>query len=401
MRNSFSKMLAFPAAVQMIMEQAEHFPLKTEKKALALAYHHTVAENIYAEHDRPEADISAMDGYAFCHADMLMAEDGLPVVSKTVAGADPLPLQQGTAQAILTGARIPQGADCVMAGERMQYDPETGYVMPTQALADKGGNIRRVGEEFTRGTLLVRKGQVLEWSHIAVLASQNIDSVKVVCPLRVALVANGGELSTQAQDRRADSNTPMLAAMLKTFGVTPKTYLAASDDQTHLMRVLEEAWQDADCIVTTGGISVGDTDNVLDAFKSLGAEPLFRGVKIRPGKPISVLKHGNKLAFCLPGNPGASALCAKIFLMPYLYAAVGAAQPDLISGIADFSFEPIADTTHFIPVSRQKTSEGWRFTLLPTVGASDVRVLTQAAAFLEVSPQQPIRKGHMCWATPL
>ncbi|WP_240554525.1 molybdopterin molybdotransferase MoeA [Acetobacter cibinongensis] len=394
-------MLAFPAAVQMIMEQAELFPLKIEKKALAQACHRTVAEDIYAEHDRPEADISAMDGYAFCHADMQTAAHGLPVVSKTVAGADPLPLQQGTAQAILTGARIPQGANCVMAGERMHYNSETGCVMPAQVLAEKGGNIRRVGEEFTRGTLLVHKGQILDWPYIAVLASQNIDSVKVVCPVRVALVANGGELSMHAQDKRADSNTPMLAAMLKIFGVTPKTYLAASDDQAHLMSVLEEAWQDTDCIVTTGGISVGDTDNVLDAFKALGAEPLFRGVKIRPGKPISVLKHGNKLAFCLPGNPGASALCAKIFLMPYLYAVMGADQPDLISGIADFSFEPLADTTHFIPVSRHKTSEGWCFTLLPTVGASDIRVLTQAVAFLEVSPQHPIRKGQICWAIPL
>ncbi|MDN7356309.1 molybdopterin molybdotransferase MoeA [Acetobacter senegalensis] len=402
MRNSFTGLVDYPTALQLVLACAEKRSDQAENVPLSHSNGRIAAQDVLAVSDRPVADISAMDGYAFAHSAMAAAPAGLRVVGQKVAGDMPSALKMGEAQGILTGARIPPGADCVMAGERMQLDLQTECVRPLHALAEQGANIRRKGEEFTRGTCLVRRGQALDWRHIALLASQNVQHVAVVRPLRIAVVANGAELAADAPDARADSNTPMLAALLASAGAEVETHVVSSDDADQLRAVLCSAWEHSDMLVTTGGISVGDTDNVLDVLKELGAGVLFRGVKIRPGKPLSILEQDGKLAFCLPGNPGASAVCALVFLLPYLRSVMGDAhRPVLIAGTVDFELASVCDTTHFVPVFCQSDGLGWRISLLPTVGASDIIVLTRANALLRVDPHAPVIAGQTRWVMPL
>ncbi|MGV4877710.1 molybdopterin molybdotransferase MoeA [Acetobacter indonesiensis] len=402
MRNMFTGMVDYATALQLILacvapEREHHDVLPLSQLSGRIA-----AQDILAKEPRPVADISAMDGYAFSHAAMASASAGLPVVGQSIAGDMPAPIPSGAALAILTGSRIPSGADCVMAGERMQYDEHTGLVKPLQTLAAQGANIRKAGEEFTQGTVLVQRGQVLDWRHIALMASQGMTHGRVMKPINVAIIANGAELAPDAADSRTDSNTPMLAAMVASVGAESQTYQVYSDDAEELETVLSKAWNVADVIVTTGGISVGNTDNVLDALKNIGTETVFRGVKIRPGKPLSVMQRAGKLAFCLPGNPGASAICALAFLLPYLCAAMGKSNSmTLQPGVVDFDFNPVCDTTHFVPVRCLPSQNGWQISHVSSVGASDIRVFTQATALLRVDAEKPVVSGQVCWVLPL
>lgn len=402
MRNSFSNMLSYAAALQCVETWAKKSSRPSCVVPLTQAVGRITATAIFACSNRPETDVSAMDGYAFAHAAMASAPEGLSIQGLTVAGAQPVALPDGYAQKILTGASVPQGADCVMAMERMVQAPNSERIRPLQALAEKGANIRRVGEEFKQGDLLVPCGQRLDWRHIALLACQKIHTVTVVQPLHIALVANGAELSSAAAECRADSNTPMLVALFESYGAKVTPFLVASDDQNALTATLEEALHKADIVVTTGGISVGMTDNVMDAFLSLGAHALFRGIKMRPGKPVSLFEKEGKLAFCLPGNPGASALCAQVLVVPYLRSVMGQ-QPEalLLPGRVEFAFAALPDTTHFVPVAATATAQGYVFTQLPTVGASDIIVLSQAAAFLQVNPAETIAQNQMCQVVSL
>lgn len=401
MRNSFTSMVTCDTALRLIAECAKNTALQSIRVPLGEAAGRIAAEDVCAVTARPEADISAMDGYAFDHAAMQAAPAGLPVAGQTTAGDMPMPLPTGQALGILTGARIPQGADCVMARERMHLT-ETGCVMPAKQLADKGANIRRAGEEFSQGHILLARGTRLDWRHIALLACQGIADVAVTRPVRVALVSNGAELAADASDARADSNSPMLAALLREAGVEVVLHSVPSDNEQKLSQTLGQAWDEADVLVTTGGISVGQTDNVLDALSSLGAQTVFRGVTIRPGKPLTVMTKGVRKAFCLPGNPGASAICALVFLLPYLRAVMGvSAAPPMIAGVTDFAFTPVAGTTHFIPVSCQPDHQGWRLSALPTVGSSDIIVFSRAAALLRVDPDAPVEPGQTRWVLPL
>lgn len=400
MRNSFTGMVACDTALRLIAGCAAQFPVRVIRVPLADALGRCAAEDVHAVSARPEADISAMDGYAFAHAAMAAASGGLPVAGQTVAGDLPEPLASGFAQSVLTGARIPLGADCVMAKERMRL-AEHGRVMPDRALAEKGANIRRAGEEFPRGETLLARGTRLDWRHSALLACQGFTDVAVVAPVRVAVVSSGAELAVDAPDARADSNSPMLAALLREAGAEVVLHTVPSDSPEALSAALAEAWAEADVLVTTGGISVGQTDNVLDALRGLGAETLFRGVTIRPGKPLTVLTHRQRVAFCLPGNPGASAICAVVFLLPYIRAAMDTSAPACIPGAVDFAFTAVAGTTHFIPVSCYAAAEGWRFLAVPTVGASDIIAFSRASALLRVDPETPAEVGQVRWALPL
>lgn len=401
MRNSFASMVDCDTALRLIMDYAERASVHHAVRVpLAEATGRIAAEDLCAVTARPEADISAMDGYTFDHAAMQAAQAGLPVAGQMAAGALPPPLPAGQAFGILTGARIPQGADCVMAKERMHLT-EAGCVQPVRALAEKGANIRRAGEEFPQGAVLVTHGARLDWRHVALLACQGQTDVAVVRPVRVAVVSNGAELAADAADARADSNSPMLAALLHDVGAEVMQYSVPSDNEQKLSQTLARAWAETDVLVTTGGISVGQTDNVMDALSSLGAETVFRGVTIRPGKPLTVMAHGRRLAFCLPGNPGASAICALVFLLPYLRAVMGGATSAcMVPGIADFAYIPVAGTTHFIPVSSHHEAQGWRLSPVPTVGASDIIVFSRASALLRVDPAYPVEVGQTRWVLP-
>ncbi|WP_019091831.1 molybdopterin molybdotransferase MoeA [Komagataeibacter europaeus] len=397
--NAFTRLVDYPTALRLVLACAAGSARPMTRVPLAQATGRVAAADILATTCRPPADISAMDGYAFAH-DAMAAHAPLPVAGRTVAGDRPEPLAPGHARAILTGARIPAGADCVMAAERMAV---VGHaVAPATPLAARGANIRRQGEEFATGTRLVARGQVLDWRHVALLAAQGLRDVPVTRRPRVSVLSNGAELAAGAASACPDSNAPMLASMLGAIGARVSTHAAPTDDVAAQAAHLRAAIGGADMVVTTGGISVGGTDHMLDILRDMGADVVFRGVAIRPGRPLTVLELGGRTIFCLPGNPGAAAICALMFVRPYLRAVMGADTPQpAIPATAGFTADAPAGVTQFIPVTLHHGPDGACCRRVPTVGASDIIAFSRADALLAVTAENPIRAGQVIWGMPL
>ncbi len=378
--------------------EIEHIPLSQANGRI-------LANELHAVVPRPEADISAMDGYAFCCADIPVPGQhsaAIPLQNYIVAGDQPEAHRRGTAATILTGARLPAGADCVIARERVTIQDGMLHF----ALSDMtvGRNIRRAGEEFAAGARLLPAGQKLDWRHIALLASQNIKHLAVYRPRRVGVLANGAEFGAHAQDCRAEINTPMLTAMLAAMGLPVLHRVVGSDSQQDLQAAVSELAAQSDILITTGGISVGETDNILPVMKSLGASCLFRKVKIRPGKPFTVMLLGQKPVFCLPGNPGAAAICAQFFVLPFLRSLTGAepkgSAPAIMRGRSSFSYAPPADATCFVPVYYAQSGKEGVFSLVPSQGSSDVLCFSHASGILHVPAGSSINVGDWCEAIP-
>ena len=320
---------------------------------------------------------------------------GLPIVGHVAAGDRPTPLPEGAACVILTGARIPEGADCVMARERTHV--LRNRVTLTDQTARTGLNIRRAGEEFPRGKCLLHRGQSLDWRHIPLLLSQGITDVSVYRPITVRVLANGAEFAFQADDAREELNTHMLAAMLRSDTVHVTRQVAASDSQEELRSALLHCVEQSDIIVTTGGISVGQTDHVLSVLLQLGASCVFRRISMRPGKPMTVMRLDRKIVFCLPGNPGAAALCAQLFVIPFLKAMIPSSDSPSngvpVRGRSTFAYTPPQDATCFLPVSILPEGDERQFSLVPSVGSSDILCLTRADGIMRVDSGQPLQVG--------
>ncbi|MFT8541039.1 molybdopterin molybdotransferase MoeA [Acetobacter sp.] len=353
---------------------------------------------------RPEADISAMDGYAFCCADIAdtgLATSTIPLRDYVVAGDQPTPHHRGTAATILTGARLPAGADCVIARERVEVRNGLLHLAPSDIAVGK--NIRQTGEEFAAGSPLLTASQKLDWRHIALLVSQNITQVPVYKPCRVGVIASGAEFAQSAPDSRAEINTPLLHAMLTRQGAHVTSRVVCSDSREDLLAVISELAEQSDILLTTGGISVGQTDNVLPVMEQLGASCLFRRVKIRPGKPFTLMQLGSVPVFCLPGNPGATAICAQVFVLPFLRSFMEHRQAlmsfPVLHGRSSFSHPSLSDATGFVPVTCAQSGMETVFSLVPSKGASDILCFSRADGLLLIPPGQAITIGDWCSAT--
>ncbi len=397
-------MVAYDEAQMLLAACMQNIPLlQIEFVSISDASGRVLAEDVRAIISRPEADISAMDGYAFRCADMEKAGSvGLPLAGQIVAGDTPPPLAKGVACSILTGARIPAGADCVVAQERTSITD--GRVHLLEQNARNGLNIRRSGEEFCKGDMLLEHGQKLDWRHLPILAHQGKEQVAVYKRPKVCVVANGAEFGLAATDYRTELNTQFLAAMLQSEGASVTRCVCGSDCVEDLHKRLHQCAQEADVLITTGGISVGQTDHVLPVLSQMGARCLFRRVKMRPGKPMTVMQLGQKMVFCLPGNSGAAAICAQLFVVPFLRCLAGEKQKKNknmpVEGQSSFSYVAATDTTCFLPVAFTENKGRNLISLVRSVGASDILCLTQATGLVQVSPGQALQVGEMCKMIP-
>lgn len=289
-----------------------------------------LAEAVMARLDVPSFDNSAMDGYALHHRD---AGRRLPISQRIAAGSPVQPLEDGSCARIFTGGEIPPGADCVVMQERVEVTGDTALV-PADIAA--GDNIRRRGRDVASGSTLLEAGTRLEAAALGHLAGQGITEVEVRRRPRVALLSTGDEIVDPGQSlgpgQLYNSNRPMLRRLLERFGVTLVMTASIPDDPAATREVLAEAASQADIVVTTGGVSVGEEDHVKAAVESLGQLDLWR-LAIRPGKPLALgripRRDGETRFVGLPGNPVSSFVGAWLFLRPLVGSMLGC--PALVS----------------------------------------------------------------------
>ncbi len=276
-----------------------------EAAALRAALDRVLGEDVRALANVPAQTNSAMDGYAFQGADLAPSAATRLALIGTAAAGHPFAGEVGSGQCvrILTGAPIPAGADTVVLQENVTRD---GQVVQIDEPPVPGENVRAAGEDIAAGTLALAAGTVLGPAELGVLASLGLPEARVRRRPRVSFFSTGDELrevgSTLADGQIYDSNRYTLHGLLSRLDVEHVDLGVVPDDPGALAEALRGAAADADLVVTTGGVSVGDADHVKATLAELG-EVLFRAVHMKPGRPAAFGRIGDTPYFGLPGNP--------------------------------------------------------------------------------------------------
>ena len=260
----------------------------TESVTLTAARGRVLAEAVTSAVDVPPLDNSAVDGYAVASADLASGREcRLPMSQRIAAGQVGAPLQPGTAARIFTGAPLPPGADAVV----MQEDTETdGNTVLIKVAVTSGMNVRSRGQDLSKGGVALPAGRRLRPQDMGLLASAGVGEVTVWRRLKVAIASTGDELVEPGQQAGPgqiyNSNRYTLLGMLASLGVEVIDLGIIEDTPEATERALLQAADEADCIITSGGVSVGEEDHVKDAVERLGRLELWK-LAIKPGKPLA------------------------------------------------------------------------------------------------------------------
>ena len=313
-----------------------------------------LAEDIVASFNSPEYPTSAMDGYALKHEDQALKE--LKISAINPAGADEiLTLTSGEVIKTFTGSIMPLDSDTLIPIENVTANGDKIVINEEVPFAF---SVREVGENFKEGEVLIKKGTKIDFAQIAVLASLNYVTVKVYQPPRVAIIATGSELLDLGEEQTKksqirSSNNYTIEAIVKKHNATPIQLGCIGDNVENIKKVFKEALEQADIVVSTGGVSVGDFDFVKDVVRDeLGAEVLFKGVVIKPGQHIMVAKVDNKVILALPGFAYSSTVTALVYLLPILYKYMNADyEPMILKAILKSKFIKKSKKTEFTPAN--------------------------------------------------
>ena len=370
-----------------------------------------LGEPIVAERDQPPFARSTRDGYAVRSADLSAAAvAGLRVAGLVRAGEQwtGAPVAQGEALEIMTGAPMPDGADAVLMVEHGRLDEETTLHPETGRQLRPGENVVPRGAEAQAGAELVPAGRLLGAAEVALAASCGYAQVRVTARPRVAILATGDELvelsATPEPWQIRNSNSYALAALVAAEGGEPVRLPVARDQHEDLRARVAEG-RKADLLLLSGGVSMGKFDLVEEALSEAGAEFVFTGTKIQPGRPLvfgrlpkSVNATGQGVGesatrgddaawtyfFGLPGNPISTEVCFRLFVTPLLRALAG--RTELPPRFAEAKLaEDVAGgsrVTRFLPASITSDWLGVTVRTVPWQGSGDLAANARANGFV-------------------
>jgi molybdopterin molybdotransferase len=294
----------------------------TETLPLYQASNRILAQDLEALVDVPPADNSAMDGYALRMADL--DKPVIEISQRIAAGQAPTPLQKGTCARIFTGAETPAGAELVVMQEETEQ-VEGGIRIIGEHKA--GAFIRRAGQDVQQGTQVLTHGTRLSARHLGVLASMGIAEVQVYRPLKVAVISTGSELVNPGESLAAgqiyNSNRYQMAGLLADLNMQFVDLGIVEDSAEATLKALQQAAEQADVVVTSGGVSVGEEDYVKASVEALGELKVWK-LAIKPGKPLAYGRIGDTPFFGLPGNPASVLVTFMVIARPYLLTLQGA-----------------------------------------------------------------------------
>lgn len=308
-------LLAVDEAVARI--DASIRPLPVETVAVSQALGRVLAGPAHSAHPLPPFDQSAVDGYAVRHADLAEGSKRLALAGVIAAAPQPaMPiLAPGTAMRIFTGGLLPAGADTVVRQESCQRDGDTVVVLASIA---NGADIRRCGEERAAGAEIAPAGTLIGPGVVGALALAGVREIAVRARPRVVVLVTGDEVVPGGAPLQLgqvpDANGPLLVAQLAQWGCPALRVEHVPDDEPAIRDALQRAFADADIVLTTGGVSVGDYDFVPMASERLGAERVLWKVAQKPGMPLYVARHGKTLLFGLPGNPASVLVNLQVYV---------------------------------------------------------------------------------------
>lgn len=410
--------------------------LRTDRVPLGAALGHVLARPVRADRDLPPFDRAAVDGFAIRLSTPWQGEHRFRVVGRVAAGEIfSGTLRPGAAVRIMTGAPVPRGADGVVMIERSELlDGGDVIVRGAFETVDGRPGLAPRGEDARRGELLLPRGRRLEPSDLAVLASVGCVDVPVVAMPRVALINTGPEVVRPSvrpgPTQIRNSNGPLLRALLEGGGLASiVSEQTTPDTQGAIVRAITRAEkQDADVILLTGGVSMGDFDLVPAAVTEAGYRTCFHRVALRPGKPLLFATAGDRrrgaeggrggkrgrtaepaavsrALFGLPGNPVSVLATAWEFVLPYLRAAAGRSEtgPFALTAAAPARIARKPGLTHFVLASLSTAPDGaLQVREVTWNGSGDFVAASRANAIVPLDADSPVvEAGARCVVHPL
>ncbi|MFC2081036.1 gephyrin-like molybdotransferase Glp [Bacteroidota bacterium] len=320
-------MIKLEKAIELAIENAIKYP--AEKISLDNTPGKVLAEDIVSDTDMPPFNKSAMDGFACRKGDI---SSSLEIIETIPAGRLPeKKIQPGTCSRIMTGAPVPDGADCVIM---VEYTEEVGKDRIRFTGEMIHHNICFRGEDIKKGDVLLRKGLIIGSAEIAVMASAGYSRVSVSRQPVVGIAATGNELYPPGQELPEgairDSNSHQLQAQVRETGLKTINRGIVKDTREEISSVLAELGKKTDVILLTGGVSVGDFDLVPEQLEKAGYRKIFHKVAIKPGMPLWFGLKNGIYCFGLPGNPVSTFVQFEYVIKPFLYALMGAEFKSLI-----------------------------------------------------------------------
>lgn len=399
------RVLPYPEALAEVLAAAASLPsgtapsLRPERLSLLAAQGRTLAEPVRADRDQPPFPRSTRDGYAVRAAD-LSTGTPLRLIGLLRAGEQWRGPALGTGEAleIMTGAPAPEGADAVLMVEHAAVSNEVNLQPLAGRTLQPGDNIVPRGAEALTGTALIPAGRAIGAPEIALAASCGYAELAVYPRPRVAILATGDELVELTETPEAwhirNSNSYALAALVTSAGGAPQRLPIARDTRDDLRDRLATA-RETDLLLLSGGVSMGKYDLVEDALCEAGAEFLFTGTLIQPGKPLVFGRlpqssgtpgepAGWTYFFGLPGNPISTEVCFRLFVTPLLRALAGGTDlpPRFAEGRLAEDIRGGAKVTRFLPAEIVGDWQGVSVRQIPWHGSGDLAANGRANGFV-------------------
>ena len=371
---------------------------------LAEACGRVLAVDLRSPIDVPAHDNSAMDGYAFDGAALRRDAPLALQATGTVYAGRPLDgaIAAGQCVRIMTGAVMPAGTDTVVPVELVQVQgaPQSGVVHIAPGVIQRGENRRRRGEDLAAGTPALSAGRVLRPADLGLAASLGLTTVRVMRPLKVALFSTGDEVVEPGAALPAgciyDSNRFALAAAVRRLGMEVLDLGLVRDDRDQLAAVVLRALQQADVVVTSGGVSAGDADYTRDVLARHGDIGFWK-VAMRPGRPFAfgpLRRPGSDVPswlFGLPGNPVAALVTFYAFVREALLVIAGATPVPLptLSARCTVAIRKRPGRTEFQRAVVERAADGgWQVRPVGSQGAGVLRSMSEANALVVLAHDQ-------------
>ncbi|MEG1969572.1 MAG: molybdopterin molybdotransferase MoeA [Burkholderiaceae bacterium] len=385
-------MLTFDQALEQLMAGAR--PIETREVVNTLeANGRVLARDLVSGMAVPAMDNSQMDGYALRAADATAAPLSLPVSQRIAAGHVGAPLAAGTVARIFTGAVVPPGADAIVPQEATVAGE--GAVMIKEPPA-AGAWIRRAGSDIEAGATILAAGCKLGPADVGLAASVGLAALEVFGRVKVAVFFTGDELVMPGEPlppgRIYNSNRFMLRGLLETLGCEVIDLGNIPDTRAATIAAFERAAGQADLILTSGGVSVGEEDHVKPAVEALGSLALWQ-IAIKPGKPLAYGEVGGVPFIGLPGNPVSSFVTFLLFARPYLLRRQGVSHTGVVATEmrADFDW-PRADRRREFLRVRRNAAGG--LDLFPNQNSAVLTSCSWADGLVDLPAGQTVARGQ-------
>ncbi|MDE1921187.1 MAG: molybdopterin molybdotransferase MoeA [Candidatus Omnitrophica bacterium] len=370
-------MISPSEAHRLILNAARLFPVETIP--LTKAVGRVLREDIKSDRDQPPFSKSLMDGIAVSYEAWIKGQRKFNIEAVVAAGVSPKPLKKPSGCVrIMTGAVVPKGCDCVVPVEQVQVD-ENFALCKDWTMIKKHQFIRSQASDGKKGDILLKSGRRLWAPHIGIAAGVGKSRIKVSRLPAIAVVATGDELVdihrlVKPYQTRL-SNSYALQALLDQAQLGEVKIFHLRDNEKLMRQGIKDILGKFDCMILSGGVSMGEFDYVPRVLEQLGIKQSFHKVSQKPGKPFwfGVSKNG-KAIFALPGNPVSTQICAYRYVIPYLKKTVGLeVKQEFISVLDKVNIQ--SDLTHFLPVAQGH--------LVAISGSGDFAALGEADGFIE------------------